>query len=366
MWMEPMRFVKGWRFLQIVVLTHVWMIHESSTRSFILILLLLVMACLRWRFDMPVGFVVLDIFLCCLFAPFTHLAYYGAALPMFELALKGKWTYSLLIFSVSFFFPASSSLWFWYQAQAFFFGSFSWMTLQTQTKYKQEADELRQTRNELERIQSDLLEAQKSTSHQAEILERYRISRELHDHLGHDLTGAALALQAYEHVKEPHKAQALLQEVKRRIERSAKNLRETVHNMTPTKLIGIESLEHIAQHFGQMDIRFQKSGEMRFVPAHGWALLEACLKEALTNAARHSNATRVEADLHVSDSIVRLGIGDNGTVTKHGRAGSGLRGLQLRARALGGSLSIRSDNGFSIVCVIPVQKEDTDESAARR
>ncbi|GAB3044471.1 hypothetical protein GCM10027286_03580 [Virgibacillus ainsalahensis] len=214
-------------------------------------------------------------------------------------------------------------------------------------------------------MKADLLEANKNASHHAELMERYRISRELHDHLGHDLTGAVLALQAHAYVQDTKEAEKLLEEVKQRLERSTKDLRETVHNMTPTTLIGVESLEYIVQNFQLMEIQFQKSGNMLLVPAHIWGLLESCLKEGLTNVARHSNATKVGVDLQVTESIVRLFIQDNGTTVKSHQAGGGLRSLQIRARSLGGSLSTGRKNGFFLVCVIPLDKEVTDETTNR-
>jgi len=103
------------------------------------------------------------------------------------------------------------------------------------------------------------------------------------------------------------------------------------------------------------------------VSAYMWGLLEACLKEALTNVARHSDATKVKVDLQVTESIVRLSIHDNGSVTAGSHEGSGLRGLKLRARSIGGSLSVNRQDGFLVVCVIPLEKVGgADEATNRR
>ncbi len=247
---------------------------------------------------------------------------------------------------------------------------FSSAALHNVEKYRQEADDNRKVKYELERTNMELLDASLSASQQAELMERQRIARELHDHLGHDLTGASLALQAYEYVQndQPEEAEKLLGEVKKRIERGTKSLRETVHNMTPTTLIGVERLEHIAQQFHQyLEVVFHKTGNTLLVSAHQWGLLEACLKEALTNVARHSNASQVKIELHVTNSIVRLSTRDNGTEKHQGLPGSGLRSLQMRSRSMGGSLSFSStDAGFVLVCVIPLDKEDTSEAVNRR
>lgn len=355
--MEPLLFVNSWRFLMMGAFIHLWVLGDSQISSFILILLLLLMTCLRWRFALPVWFVLVDILICFFYFPYTDIAYYGFALPIFELALKGKCLFSLFLCAGVFFAQASSSFLFWFFFQAFFFGVFSFIFLKNQEMYRVDIDEQRKVRYELERIKIDLLEANQSVSHQAELMERYRIARELHDHLGHDLTGATLALQAYQYVQEPEEAKKILQEVKNRLERSTKSLRETVHNMTPMTRIGVESLESVVRNFQQKDIEFKRSGNMLLVPAHIWSLLESCVKETLTNVAKHSNATKVEVDLQVTESIVRLSIKDNGTAKKLSHTGSGLRSLQMRSRSMGGSLSISHENGFLVVCVIPLDKE---------
>lgn len=364
--MEPMRFVNGWRFMNIGVLLHIWIISEWQIHTFVFILLLLVMVCLRWRYAIPVWTVGIDMIVCLLYIPFTDFAAFGIALPIFELALGGRWAVSLLLFAGMLWVPAPVTLLLWHYIQACFFGSFSAFMLKNQESYTQELDHQRKARYALERMKVELLEANQAAAHQAELMERYRIARELHDHLGHDLTGAALALQAYQVVPDPEEAKQLLEEVKKRIERSTHRLRETVHNMTPTALIGIEGLEHIVLNFQQLAVRFEKSGDMQRVAAHQWALLAACLKEALTNVARHSNASKVIVDLQVTSTIARLSVQDNGTVTSHSPPGSGLQSLQMRARALNGSLSVQQANGFSIVCVLPLEMEGESYEAHDR
>jgi len=356
---EPNFHINGWRFLSIGLLVYFWSVGQSSISSFILILVLLVMASLRWRFRLPIWTVLLDMLVCLLLLPYTDIHAYGLALPIFELAVRGRWIFAIasMLLYLSFPYPVSStSLVIWVYITAFFFGMFSCSMLKARHMYLAEADEQRKARTELERIKLDLLEANHTAVQHAELMERYRISRQLHDHLGHDLTGALLALQAYEYAQDSEEGKQLLHDVKHRLERSTVSLREAVHNVTPTAHIGIERLEHIIRNFQPLDIGFQKSGDMLLISAHIWALLEACLKEALTNVARHSNATSVKINLQVTESIARLLIHDNGSVATRNHTGSGLRGLKMRARAMGGSLSINQENGFMLVMVIPLEK----------
>src|SRR5690625_4771001 len=183
--MEPHFFINGWRFLNIIMLIHLWIIGDSGAGSFILILLLLFMASLRWRFALPPWTVVFDLLFCLLFFPYTNVSHYGLAFPLFELILKGKWVYAVLLFSSSIIFLSAADFIFWYLLQAFLFGAFSYVTLKSQQIHREEIDELRKSKYELERLKTDLLSANHAASHQALLMERNRISRELHDHLGH-------------------------------------------------------------------------------------------------------------------------------------------------------------------------------------
>ncbi|WP_020618179.1 sensor histidine kinase [Paenibacillus daejeonensis] len=364
--MSPVPYVQGWRFLQIVALIHLWIAGDARPSLFLLILLLLILVCLRWRFPLPPWTAALDIGAAALFMPFTPLAGYALALPIFELALAGRWLLALPLAAGLLLAQGDPAVGLWFFAASLFFGGFARVSLRNERLYQQEVDEQRKARQELERFRTELLAAGRASAHQAELMERYRIARQLHDHLGHDLTGASLALQAYDYVKEPEEAAKLLAEVRRRIERSTDSLRETVHNATPVARIGIERLEQVVQGYGELGLHFVKTGDMQRIQAYQWDLLESCLKEALTNVARHSNATEVRIELQTGEAIVRLLVQDNGTLPDTGQPGTGLKNLQLRARALGGSLSISRGQGVLLVCVIPLEERGEPDEAADR
>ena len=69
------------------------------------------------------------------------------------------------------------------------------------------------------------------------------------------------------------------------------------------------------------------------------------ISEALTNAAKHANATRVAIGVEEADSVLRLTVRDDGVGGARFVPGSGLVGLRDRVEALGGRLSVASSPG---------------------
>src|SRR5699024_10181696 len=122
---DPVIFINLWRFLNIGVLIHLWFIGEASMNAFILILLLLMMVTLRWRFNLPVWSVCFDIVICIFFMPSAVLGYFGIALPIYELALKGRGAFSVLAAVFLFVTPSGAGLLFWYYVLTLFVGIYS-------------------------------------------------------------------------------------------------------------------------------------------------------------------------------------------------------------------------------------------------
>ena len=67
--------------------------------------------------------------------------------------------------------------------------------------------------------------------------------------------------------------------------------------------------------------------------------------EALTNAAKHADASRVEIDLDLEDANLRLSIRDDGVGGADPGRGSGLIGLKDRVEALAGTIEVESPQG---------------------
>ena len=193
----------------------------------------------------------------------------------------------------------------------------------------------------------------RSAARYAELSERSRIAQDIHDHVGHEISGAALALQTaiklYE--KNDGRAGEILRQTADRLESAAGHLRETVHNLKPALLPGAWMIGELCGAFNFCEAEFSSSGDLSGF-SH-WELLAANLKETLTNVSRHSNATKVTARLDGNAGYVRLIVSDNGKAGTVVKTGLGLSGMKDRTAAAGGTMTISSADGFRVVCVLP-------------
>jgi signal transduction histidine kinase len=82
------------------------------------------------------------------------------------------------------------------------------------------------------------------------------------------------------------------------------------------------------------------------------------VSEALTNAAKHAQASVVQVELDTRDAVLRLAVRDNGIGGADPGRGSGLVGLRDRIEALGGTLEVASPAGKGTTLLIEIPLED--------
>ena len=96
------------------------------------------------------------------------------------------------------------------------------------------------------------------------------------------------------------------------------------------------------------------------------------VSEALTNASKHANATRVWVSLSIEDDMLLLSVRDDGSGGADATRGSGLTGLRDRIEALGGRIQIESQTGSGTVIEVEIpiagaadQDREPDERLAQ-
>ncbi len=104
-------------------------------------------------------------------------------------------------------------------------------------------------------------------------------------------------------------------------------------------------------HMG-VDIRIDADFETESFGEQVDGTIYRLVQESLTNAVRHGNARDVAVDIHVLDNAIHVTVADNGIgLSNRAETGMGLRGMQERVTALGGTLTVgnRTDGNGTII-----------------
>lgn len=229
-----------------------------------------------------------------------------------------------------------------------------------ESDYKNRFDEERRLRYELERTKSKLLNSSKDIAHLTEVSERNRIAREIHDNVGHSIAGILIQLQAANKLfdRDEKKSREILKKSIENLSDALTMLRNTVHNLKPKETMGLEYLKSIINNFGFCPVELKFYGDFGILASSQLEIIGSIFKEALTNAAKHSKATRVDISIDINEKYTRLYIKDNGIGCNKLKEGLGISGMKERVLNMGGTLSISSNDGFLMVCILPKANQE--------
>jgi signal transduction histidine kinase/ligand-binding sensor domain-containing protein len=189
---------------------------------------------------------------------------------------------------------------------------------------------------------------------EAQERERSRIAMELHDSLGQSLV--VIRNRALLGISKGKDDGAMLEQLQEISDASATALQETreiAHTLHPYQIeaLGLTTALHslIDKYANSSEIEFKVDIDEQIIDVqHDMAIaIYRIAQEWLTNVAKHSSADKISVALHSEGTKLALGITDNGvgfdpqTVKK----GLGLKGIEERARMIGGDLDIESNPG---------------------
>ncbi len=220
------------------------------------------------------------------------------------------------------------------------------------------------------------LEASRHLGEEAAALrERSRIAREIHDVLAHSLSGLVLQLEGARMLAaQPNRngqLPAALDRAHHLARAGLQEARRAVGTLRDEDLPGADRLEQLAADFSrdsQIAATLHVSGSPRPLDPQSSLTLFRVAQEALTNARRHAEPTRVELHLAYEPDGTRLVIEDRDerarlpasgahrppTPVPSGAHGYGLTGMRERAALLGGRLQAApTDGGFRVELWIP-------------
>src|SRR5580693_3176397 len=208
--------------------------------------------------------------------------------------------------------------------------------------------------------------------------ERRRLRRDLHDGLGPALTGIAFMADAARNALPagPARASELLGALRADTTAAITDIRRLVNGLRPPALDDLGLIGSLRQQTDRLAQRPDGSSvavclntpePLPALPAAVEVAAYRIITEAMTNAARHSGATRIDVLLAVADGDgLRIEVRDDGRVPGPGwQPGFGLTSMRERAAELGGTCQAGPDpaGGGRVIAALPLSENRAELSA---
>lgn len=197
----------------------------------------------------------------------------------------------------------------------------------------------------------------------AEIRERNRIAREIHDTMGHTLTGIiagidaciALAKDSPEILREQLK---LISEVSRK---GVEDIRASVSSLRPDTLERLnlnQTLYNLIENTRKVmgvEVEYYCNEEELKLDEDEENAIYRIVQEGITNAIRHGMATKITVLLEKRQFEIYLKISDNGIGCTEIKEGFGTRHMKERVEMLNGTVNFANKDGFVVEAVVPIR-----------
>ncbi len=215
-----------------------------------------------------------------------------------------------------------------------------------------------EAREALRLMNSELRAAQLLLAEGERASERLRISRELHDVVGHHLTALSLNLEVASHLVEGKAAQHVrqAQTVSKQL---LADVRQVVSALRGSDAVDLDhALRELVAAVPAPQIHLSLPERFRLADPARAQVLVRLTQEILTNTMRHARARNLWIEFSIADHIVELVARDDGRGAEAISPGNGLTGMRERLEGYGGSLDIetRPGYGFVVLARLPLER----------
>lgn len=214
-----------------------------------------------------------------------------------------------------------------------------------------------EARNEITTLNRELIATQALLEESSKHSERLRISRDLHDGIGHHLTALILKLQYLTYTTEGE-AKTEITDAYLLAKELLQDVRTTVHQMREKSTISFfDALDALVAQVPNIQIDLDIDKTIKITDVSVIEALFRSIQEGITNTLKHSTANVIRIELTYENNNLLLTIADNGTAKLKVHEGNGLLGMKERIANVNGSIAIDTSNGFLITINIPYKEE---------
>lgn len=229
-----------------------------------------------------------------------------------------------------------------------------------------ESAQMRRINDELRTLNHQLEEMADVREKMGETRERNRLAREIHDALGHTLTGLSTGIDAAKTLlqRDPDMAIKQLDILSATAREGLKDVRRSVRKLRPDALENHTlkgALETMIEEF------MRSSGVKVSYVCHLDSLdfqpdeedtIYRIVQECMTNSVRHGHASRIYISFGKDQDSLILIIEDDGKGCVDIQEGFGLHHMKERIALLNGNVRFYGRDGFEVLVELPLRKED--------
>lgn len=192
--------------------------------------------------------------------------------------------------------------------------------------------------------------------------ERKRLAREIHDTLGHALTGIAAGIDACIATidSKPQETKKQLYVISKVVRQGIVDVRNSLNKLRPGALEERsfkDAIKKMIDEFSKVSdlsiILYYELDDADFDKIHE-DIMFRIIQEGITNALRHGGATEIKIRLYREDKTMFLVIQDNGRGCDKIVEGFGLSQMQERVSTINGQIEFKGDDGFTLLVKMPI------------
>lgn len=229
----------------------------------------------------------------------------------------------------------------------------TWQDRELQKEFIRIQDDDREYNRMLKLKNRYLIEKQDAQVYSATLKERNRIAREIHDNVGHLLSRALIQTGAVIAVSRDEQTKPLLLSIKETLDCAMNNIRNSVHDLHDESVDLEQTVREMTEKAEGYTVSYEYDMSQDLPKELKYCII-SIVKEALSNVTRHSDADRVKLLLREHPAFYQILIQDNGKCVHPGDGtGIGITNMRQRVETFGGTIDIRTENGYRIFIHIP-------------
>lgn len=223
--------------------------------------------------------------------------------------------------------------------------------------------ELNDVNEELKQANIRLEEYAKESEKAAEARERNRLAREIHDTLGHALTGIITGIEACTSLMDvaPEATKEQLKAISEVARQGITDVRRSVKALRPDALEKMDLEKALTQMVHEIhvatnaEISYQCNTRLDCLNEDEENIIYRIVQECITNSIRHGKAGKIRVCIARDYNLLKVSIKDNGIGCIDIQKGFGLHHMEERLNLLGGSLRYNGEQGFAVEAQIPIR-----------